>query len=208
MRSIILILLGCLAGLAQANEEAMQRFNRLMADAPLRQQAYAAGQERIRFCSHCHGENGNSKREYIPNLAAQNPLYLFHSFEKFASGERSNFVMSKLAQTLSLEERVNIAVYFAQQTVLPSTVPVDEPLRLQGEALFQTTCTGCHGKQAQGLESMPRLAGQPGEYIRRALTRFRANDPSRAGSVMRPIAANLSEHEISALAAYLQQLSL
>ena len=55
---------------------------------------------------------------------------------------------------------------------------------------------------------MPRLAGQPDEYLRKALTRFRDNDPSRAGSVMMPIAGKLSPADIGALAAYLSQLQL
>jgi cytochrome c553 len=208
MRLLVIVLLSCLAPLAQASEEAMQRFNRLMADPALRQQAYQAGQERIRFCGHCHGENGNSKRDYIPNLAAQNPVYLFHSFEKFASGERADFVMSKLAQNLTLEDRVNVAVYFSQQKVLPSTAVSDPALSRQGEALYQRTCSVCHGSQAEGRETMPRLAGQSAVYVRTALTRFRDNDPSRAGSVMMGIASNLSQPEIQALAAYLEQLQV
>ena len=110
MRIPVLALLSCLAMFSQASEEALARFNYLMADPERRQQAYLAGQERILFCGYCHGEDGNSKRAHIPNLAGQNPIYLFHSFEKFASGERIDFVMSKLAKSLSLEDRVNIAV--------------------------------------------------------------------------------------------------
>ena len=206
MRLLACLLFSCIATLAHANEEAMQRFTQLNADPVLRQQAYAAGQERIRFCGNCHGENGNSKRPHIPNLAQQNPVYLFNAFEKFANGERKDFVMSKLAPTLSMEDRVNIAIYFGQQQLLAHTEPVDEALRQQGEAMFKTVCTGCHGVNAEGRENTPRLAGQPGEYVRKALTRFRDKDPSRAGSVMMSIAANFSDAQISSLAAYLQTL--
>lgn len=186
----------------------MERFNYLMGDAERREQAYAAGQERILFCGYCHGENGNSKRPHIPNLASQNPIYLFHSFEKFANGERIDYVMSKLAKSLTLEDRVNIAVYFSQQKVEPAAVTPNVALVQQGESLFQRTCTACHGSHAEGKETMPRLAGQPDEYIRKALNRFRTNDPSRAGSVMVGVASRLSEAEIEALAAYLTQLQL
>lgn len=186
----------------------MERFNYLMGDAERREQAYAAGQERILFCGYCHGENGNSKRPHIPNLASQNPIYLFHSFEKFANGERIDYVMSKLAKSLTLEDRVNIAVYFSQQKVEPAAVTPNVALVQQGESLFQRTCTACHGSHAEGKETMPRLAGQPDEYIRKALNRFRTNDPSRAGSVMVGVASTLSEAEIEALAAYLTQLQL
>ncbi|AHL76781.1 cytochrome biogenesis protein ResB [Stutzerimonas stutzeri] len=208
MRLSTLLLLSCLAPVAHASEEAIERFHYLMGDAERRQQAYAAGQERALFCGYCHGENGNSKRSHIPNLASQNPIYLFQSFEKFAKGERIDFVMSKLAKSLTLDDRVNIAVYFSQQAVAAPAAAKDPALSLQGQALFQRTCVGCHGDHAQGMETMPRLAGQPADYIRKALTRFRNNDPSRAGSVMVGMASKLSEADIEALATFLSQLTL
>ncbi len=208
MRLFCLLLLSCLVPFAHASEETMERFQYLMEDTARRQQAYAAGQERALFCGYCHGETGNSKRPHIPNLASQNPIYLFHSFEKFARGERVDFVMSKLAKNLTLEDQVNIAVYFSQQKVEPAAAASDAALVQRGETLFQRTCTSCHGIHAQGKETMPRLAGQPGEYIRKALGRFRSNDPSRAGSVMIGVAGQLSETDIEALAAYLTQLQL
>lgn len=206
MRLLAFVLFSCIVSPALASEAAMQRFNQLNADPVLRQQAYAAGQERIRFCGNCHGENGNSKRPLIPNLAQQNPVYLFNAFEKFASGERTNFVMSKLAPTLSQEERVNVAIYFGQQTLLAHTEPVDQEVRQQGEVKFKIICTGCHGISAEGRDNIPRLAGQPIEYLRKTLTGFRDKDPSRAGSVMVDIAAPFSDKDITALATYLQQL--
>ncbi|TCD20810.1 c-type cytochrome [Pseudomonas sp. IC_126] len=208
MRFIAALMLSCFASFAHSNETAMERFNYLMADAERRQQAYAAGQERALFCGYCHGEDGNSKRPHIPNLASQNPVYLFQSFEKFAEAERTDYVMSKLAKNLTLEDRVNIAVYFSQQKIVPAATADDAALIQQGATLFQRTCTGCHGERAEGREAMPRLAGQPAVYIRTALTRFRNHEPSRAGSVMIGIADKLSEAEIESLAAYLTQLQL
>ncbi len=206
MRLLVFVLFSLLATQALANEEAMLRFNQLNADPILRQQAYAAGQERILFCGNCHGVNGNSKRAHIPNLAQQNPVYLFNAFEKFASGERKDFVMSKLAPSLTAADRVNIAIYFGQQKLLPHTAPVEPGLLAAGEVKFKTICTACHGSNAEGRDNTPRLAGQPAEYLRKALTRFRDKDPSRAGSVMMTIAADFTEQDIAALAAYLQQL--
>lgn len=116
--------------------------------------------------------------------------------------------MSKLAESLTLEDRVNVAVYFSQQKVVPSGPVQDVELHQQGQLLFQRTCMGCHGNHAQGMDTMPRLAGQPADYLRKALTRFRTNDPSRAGSIMFGVASKLSEADIEALAAYLSQLTL
>lgn len=203
-----LIFLGSLMlALVVRAEEPMERFRYLMADPVRQAQAYAAGQERIVLCGYCHGEDGNSKRPHIPNLAGQNPAYLFQSFERFANGQRSDFVMSRLAATLTPDERANIAVYFSQQAVQPAAEPVDPALRVAGQALYQRTCVSCHGERAQGLEQMPRLAGQPAHYLRHALTGFRDKDPRRSGSVMASIAEPLSDADIASLAAYLQALT-
>jgi cytochrome c553 len=208
MRTLLLLLIGLLAFDAHAgDEEAMARFNYLMGDAKLRQQAYEAGEERIVLCGHCHGKDGNSKRDYIPNLAAQNPLYLFRSFEKFANGERNNFVMSSLAKSLSLEERVDIAIYFSQQKVVPLPVIGDAAQRQHGKQLFDNICHACHGAQGEGQEKAPRLAGQSAEYVRLALTRYHDKDPRRALSVMYSVAAGLTPDDIEGVAAYVQQLA-
>lgn len=205
MRALFVLLLCGIATVGQADEEAVQRFNRLNADPALRAQAYEAGRERIRFCGNCHGEDGNSRRPYIPNLAQQNPVYLFNAFEKFARGERTDFVMSKLAPSLTLEDRVNIAVYFGQQTLQPRAAEVVDAAQLSaGELRFKSICSACHGAHGEGREDIPRLAGQPAEYLRKSLTRFRDKDPSRAGSLMVAIVDGYSDQEIAAVAAYLQ----
>ncbi|WP_370232430.1 c-type cytochrome [Marinobacter nauticus] len=180
----------------------MSQLNAIMADDAKRQASYEAGHERIRFCGYCHGEDGNSKREYIPNLAAQHPLYLFNQFEKFRDGTREDYVMSKLAKTLSLEERINIAVYYSQQTAKPRTG--GDPTKADaGKKLFAVRCAGCHGDKAQGFRDMPRLAGQPAEYLGIALRRFREMDPTKHSTPMIGVAGVLSEGQIEALGQYL-----
>lgn len=206
MRAFAVFLLVFLLPSAHANEEALQRLRQLQANPALHQQAYSAGQERIRFCANCHGQDGNSKRPHIPNLAAQNPQYLFNAFENFASGRRQDFVMSKLAPLLSPADRVNIALYYSEQKLRPQAAMPASAARQLAEQRFVTVCVACHGQQAEGREDVPRLAGQPAEYLRRALTRFRNQDPGRAGSVMLAVASGLRDDEIAALADYLQAL--
>ncbi len=201
-----LLIVACLTAspmvAASSAGEAMTQLNAIMADDTKRQASYEAGHERIRFCGYCHGEDGNSKRDYIPNLAAQHPLYLFNQFEKFRDGTREDYVMSKLAQTLSLEERIDIAVYYSQQTAKPRTG--GDPTKADaGEKLFAVRCAGCHGDKAQGFRDMPRLAGQPAEYLGIALRRFKEMDPTKHSTPMIGVAGVLSEGEIEALAEYL-----
>ncbi|MBN7771238.1 cytochrome c [Marinobacter daepoensis] len=187
---------------AGATNDAMAQLNAIMADDTKRQASYDAGHERIRFCGYCHGEDGNSKREYIPNLASQHPLYLFNQFEQFRDGSREDYVMSQLAKTLSLEERINIAVYYSQQTANPRAGS-DGKLSEAGGKLFAERCASCHGEDAQGFRDMPRLAGQPAEYLRIALRRFKGMDPVKHSTPMIGIAGVLTAGEIEALAGYL-----
>lgn len=207
MRALTVLLLSLAASLCFAGEKALEQLNILLANPTAQPLAYAAGQERISFCQHCHGTGGNSTRPDIPNLAAQNPVYLFNTFEQFATGQRTDFVMSKLAKTLSVEDRVNIAFYYGQQKVVAS--PAAAPhLHEKGQAQFQQTCQSCHGAKGEGQDDMPRLAGQPAEYIIQTLKNFRSEQPSRTSPVMLAITKNMSDEDIHSVASYIQALEL
>lgn len=203
--SLALLLALGTAPLVQASptNDAMLQLDAIMADESRRQASYAAGHERIRFCGYCHGEDGNSKRDYIPNLAAQHPQYLFEQFEKFGDGRREDHVMSTLAKALSLGERIDIAVYYSQQTANPRQGHAPA-LAAAGEPLYERHCSVCHGNEAQGVRDMPRLAGQPAQYIEMALKRFQQTDPQQNDSPMIGVARMLDDSDISAVAAYLQ----
>jgi cytochrome c553 len=110
--------------------------------------------------------------------------------------------MSKLAKTLSLEERINIAVYYSQQTAKPRTG--GDPTKAgASEKLFAVRCAGCHGDKAQGFRDMPRLAGQPAEYLGIALRRFKEMDPTKHSTPMIGVANSLSSGDIDSLSNYL-----
>jgi cytochrome c553 len=71
-------------------------------------------------------------------------------------------------------------------------------------------CSGCHGPAGLGsnLAKFPRIAGQYSEYTAQTLQHFRsherANDPN---AMMRGVAANLTDEEIAAVAAYVEGLN-
>ena len=70
-----------------------------------------------------------------------------------------------------------------------------------------TICARCHDDRDSVPTSrlVPRLAGQSAAYIARALREYA--DGSRASGIMRPVAAELGEAEIRALAAHYEALS-
>ena len=45
---------------------------------------------------------------------------MFEQFEKFGNGQREDYVMSNLAKVLTVEDRINIAVYYSQQEATPA----------------------------------------------------------------------------------------
>ena len=63
-------------------------------------------------------------------------------------------------------------------------------------------CAGCHGDRGAGSEavSAPRLAGMNPGYLAHALSMFK--DGTRASVVMQPVAQNLSDDDMHALATY------
>ena len=193
------------AAFGQSVYNAIQQVEAIMADEELREDAYEAGHDRIRFCAYCHGEDGNSVRDYIPNLAEQNPMYLFNQFEKFGDGRREHYVMTKLAKTLTLQERINVAVYYSQQEA-DSREAENPALAKAGEQIFKRRCMACHGENAEGFQNMPRLAGQPATYVQDRLNRFKDMKPGQDDSPMLGIVEALSRDDIKKLAAYVQTL--
>jgi cytochrome c553 len=166
--------------------------------------AVAEGQDRSLLCGNCHGKDGNSVRDYIPNLASQNAAYLFNQFELFANGERKDYVMSRLAKNLNRQDRVNIALYFSQMPVKPRPQPIASSAK--GEQIYTSLCFTCHQDNGHGNGSYPRIAGQPYDFLIKTLNGFAGADDKRANSPMAVIVANMDEKELQAVAAYVASM--
>ena len=76
-------------------------------------------------CSACHGANGVSVGDAIPNLAGQKPAYLEAQLKALKDGTRKNPVMNAIASQLSPDEIANVAAYFATQTGATATAKSD-----------------------------------------------------------------------------------
>jgi len=71
-------------------------------------------------CAACHGQNGVSVSDTIPNLAAQRPAYLEAQLKAFKDGTRKlpgavnpAALMNAIASQLSGDDIANVAAYFA-----------------------------------------------------------------------------------------------
>jgi cytochrome c553 len=203
---------GLWASIAQADLNQQYQLLEAIQSNPQTLEASAQrGQEKASLCGYCHGNDGNTRRDFIPNLAGQNAKYLINQFEQFASGQRKNYVMSQLADKLTLEERVNLAIYFSRQQAQPF-VPKKTNAKFtnasegEGEASFQAKCQMCHGVKAEGWDQLPRLASQPAAYIAKTLEKFKGDHRDRNQSPMTSIAKQLTDQEIKNISVYLSTL--
>ncbi len=196
-------LLTVLTGTAHADDLAT-RFARIEADPALHRQAWEAGKARATLCAVCHGEDGNSRKPDVPNLAGQNPYYLWKQIDNFATGRRQNFVMQALAREFTDEDKINLAVYFAANT--PRTAAPDPQRAPRGARLFRQHCAACHGPDAHGTRDYARLAGQRREYLVNTLKAFRDGTGRRRSNIMTAQVQGLSDEDIQSLAAWLSAL--
>jgi cytochrome c553 len=175
-----------------------------------------AGQAKSATCMACHGMEGNSANPEWPSLAGQHASYVAKQLKHFKASERSNPLMSPMAMMLAEQDVEDLAAYYASTAprptgeVEPSKVKLGERLYRSGNpAAGVPACAGCHGPTGAGNPgaAYPRIGGQHAVYAATQLRAYksgaRATDPN---AMMRTITARLSEHEIDAVASYLQGL--
>ena len=171
-------------------------------------------------CAACHGPDGNSPLAANPILAGQHPEYILKQLVNFKPRngkvpERSSPVMTGMVANLSQDDMANVAVYYARQKARPRAAS-DPELVKQGREIYRggilakslSACSACHSPNGSGMPAQfPRLAGQHAEYIEAQLKAFRSgertNDPN---SMMRAVAARMSDGEIRAVAEYVSGL--
>lgn len=176
----------------------------------------AAGQAKTAVCAACHGADGNSAIPNFPKLAGQNEKYLVKQMKDIKAGARPVVEMTGLLDNLSDQDLENIAAYFAKQNVQIGHAAADQVEA--GEKIYRAgiagkgvaACTACHSPNGTGTNSaaFPAVGGQHAAYVEKQLKMFRNadrnNDPN---SMMRDIAAKLSDAEIKAVSSYIQGLN-
>jgi cytochrome c553 len=168
-------------------------------------------------CAQCHALNGASDGSgAFPRIAGQPAYYLGKQMHAFASGLRTNAIMSPIAKALSSKDIADVAAYYAGLDPPFPTLPTSAPaLVLDGEQLATagntakgvSACENCHGPRGTGdSPAIPYLAGQYAHYIALELQMWRRGYRKNSSDIMLIIAEKLDDHEIESLAAYYQQL--
>lgn len=161
-------------------------------------------------CFLCHGMSGESSSEVFPRLATQNANYVAKQLRDFQSGRRKGSTMNDMVAGLSGEDISALGAFFAAEKADPH-VPADAELASVGRYLYSrgnpysgvAACATCHGPDAHGTETLPRLAGQQAPYLEGQLRQFGKRARTNDNAVMHAIASKLTELEIKALSEYL-----
>jgi cytochrome c553 len=181
------------------------------------QDSAAGGKKAAEVCAACHGPDGNSSQGIYPSLAGQTARYIYLQLKDFNEGRRSDPLMTPVAKTLTKDDMLNVAAYFAAQELRPTDFNAD-PARGTGPAglvtailkgstkAAETLCTMCHGTGFLGQNEIPRLSGQQHDYIVKQLKDFKEGKRTNDAGNMAAVSKTLSDEDIENLAAYLANL--
>jgi cytochrome c553 len=189
----------------QLRKSLESRIEAIAKNRKLRKQMVKEGRERTVLCNTCHGEDGIAIQPLAPNLAGQNPVYTVDQFQRFGDGRRNDYLMSNLAKTFSFEDKIKIALYYADMEKKPSGGG-NLALLAEGEKIYKDYCVTCHGEDGRGQEGYALLAGQRHDYVVKMLKEFRDRTGKRTNVWMTGVAIRLSDKDMEAVATYLANL--
>lgn len=192
----------------------------LVASAPGRAQDQSAVTQQaedtaIGVCGTCHGPDGNSTNPMFPRLAGQHSGYIVRQLKFFKEQSRGDpyaiGYMWGMASGLTDETIDALARYYSAQKMGPGKSH-DPTTIARGRDIFEhgvpaegvPSCAACHGADALGNDTFPRLAGQHAEYVMKQLASFQSN--MRNVAMMHGVAQNLRTPEMQAVADYLESL--
>lgn len=161
-------------------------------------------------CFVCHGAEGESSSEVFPRLAGQHWEYIVKQLENFKSGKRKSTAMADMVAKLTPDEMAALGKFFEKQTAVVEP-PKDIDLAAVGKFIYHkgnkysglAACASCHGAEAKGTTSLPRLAGQYAAYTETQLKQFNQRERTNDNAVMHAITSKMSALEMAAVAEYL-----
>ena len=169
----------------------------------------------VAACSGCHGDDGVTSKPGTPFIAGQTSVYLEISMRSYLSGERTQDVMRQAVMELSVEQRLELANYYARletpwkggldgsgtNNVRQKYQVVTQKSISAGKALSKP-CEGCHGVDGNSVKAgVPSLAGLQPAYFIPALKAY-LSGARRGAAIMKNFKLALSENDIQNLAAY------
>jgi cytochrome c553 len=177
-------------------------------------------QAKLAYCEVCHGVSAQGFHGYypIPRLAGQPTEYLKNQLQAFVEHRRTSNIMFNVGHVLSPAMITALTTDFSELNPKPlGGAPTENAA--EGKQIFENgitdanvpPCASCHGPEAKGNGTFPRLAGQLYDYVVDKLTNWekeRGQNPASpdTSAIMQPIAHSLTQPQIKAVAAYVSTL--
>jgi len=158
-------------------------------------------------CTACHGPAGNSTNPAFPSLAGQPGQFIATALFLYRQGSRKDPQMTPIAANFTNAEINELAEFFSRQKPAAPTHKTSPENIETGKRLAERYhCVQCHGPALNGLQHIPRLAGQQFEYLRAQLRGFKAQTRADSDGNMTAAAQPLSDKDLEVLADYLAGL--
>ncbi len=155
-------------------------------------------------CTACHGATGNPVMAGVPALAGQTDRYMYLQLRDFQEGRRASELMVPMVKDLSRDDMRAISAWFSAQKSQPQPFQPDSAKAKLGKAKAdETLCTMCHLGGFSGQNEVPRVAGQPFDYVVKQLRDFKARARTNDAGSMTSVAGTLSDTDIDNLGHYL-----
>ena len=164
----------------------------------------ARGAVKAKACEACHGTPERAPLAGTPYLAGQLNDFLETQMFLFREGLREAPQMAGVLKGVTDYDFMDMAAYFSRQTP-PKVKPKPDPkLQARGAELSKAMgCGSCHLANFRGQKQIPRLDGQPEDYLAAALKAYRDNKRTGSDTSMNGIMYKVSDADIQALAHYL-----
>lgn len=173
--------------------------------------AHAKLKEKLTVCAACHGENGVSKIDGVPNLAGEPDFFTEYQLLYFRGETRKNEQMTPVARDLTDDDIRDLGAYYASLPgpAAPANPDPDPALTKAGAELARDRhCAQCHLPTFVGQGEIARLAGQHEEAIVKALHDYQHGARRGRGNVIMPeIAYSMTEDDIKAVAHFMARQS-
>jgi cytochrome c553 len=177
-------------------------------------------QAKVGYCTDCHGSSGQGYQGFLPmpRLAGQRPEYFESQLRVFAERTREKDIFLNMAKVHGLSPTTRAAVAAHFRNLNPSPIGgAPKNLVAAGKKIYEEgipeasvpACLACHGPDAKGTQAIPRLAGQLYSYTIKELknwTKERTGGPTATSAIMEPVIHNLTQSQITAVAAYVSYL--
>jgi cytochrome c553 len=161
-------------------------------------------------CEACHGEGGNSRFDAIPRLNGQQNDYILARLKDFLDPTRetphASQIMGPNATKLSSTNAASLAQYFSSRApsisnAFGSYADIGKDVFLNGAGPDIPACWTCHGRDGQGLGTVPRISGQHANYLMAQLNAFSRSE--RSGTSMNHHAWDMTLEQMRNVTAYL-----